>query len=149
MEPIDGPVRVPEGGWPRALQRMDLLPGIKLDVAIYEIAGASRRLHRGVVADFIGVPLVAFPHQTTDEVAATYGRLREAMYAFDREGVPERWSSARKAWICAGVMSGATSPAEIDERFGIGSDELAEWLKRFSTFGLPGLSARPKIAAVR
>jgi hypothetical protein len=75
-EPLDPPIRTPAGGWPHASLRVDLPATLAPELAFYELAGLSRRFRLGVVAGFHGVELFAYPHQTTDEIARSFLRLK-------------------------------------------------------------------------
>src|SRR5579875_941443 len=72
-EPIDPIVPVPRpGGWPRAVYRMELLGALAPEQAYYELACVSRQLRLGVVAEYQGLDLYAFPHQSTSEIARSH-----------------------------------------------------------------------------
>jgi hypothetical protein len=118
MEPLDPVRKVPEGGWPRALLRVDLLPDMKLRMAIYEVACASRHYWRGVVTDFEGTLLVAWPHQSVDEIARTYQRLRAETVQSLGMTEDRDTHGLRFAFLQFGLDRGYLTPSEFHELAG-------------------------------
>lgn len=120
MEPIDPVRRVPSGGWPKALYRLELLPDLIFPAAVYEAACAARSLHRGVVVDWQGAPLIAFPHQSVDEIARTYQRLKAE--SLDALGFTVEMGTAPTPallrWIARGLEQGLITPGQASDLAG-------------------------------
>ncbi len=53
----------------------------------------------------------------------------------------KRWVARRKAQVVAAVRSGALTLAEACHRYGLSSEEFAEWDRHYEAEGLPGLRA--------
>lgn len=140
-EPIDPTLRVPVGGWPKAMLRVDLTHPCTRDEAIYEVACLSRQERRGVVAHYNGVDIWAFPHQHTDEIGRTFDRLRDSLKS---GGLPpiivERWTPARKAEVLNAIASGAMQRETAIQVYGLSDEELNGWQDGYHARGLEGLA---------
>lgn len=55
-----------------------------------------------------------------------------------------RWVARRKAEIVASVHAGLIDKREACERYAITDEEFLEWVRAYSTAGLPGLQMRAK-----
>lgn len=53
----------------------------------------------------------------------------------------KRWVARRKAAVIAAVQAGALTMAEACRRYGLSSQEFAEWERHYEAEGLPGLRA--------
>lgn len=139
MEPIDAVCRVPSGGWPKALLRLELLADLKFNEAVYEVACASRLERRGVVATYDGNILAAWPHQEIHEIRDTYYRMRDNRVEVADPNI--RWTASRKEWVCIGIVNETMTRAEAMDNFAIAGDELDSWMMRYSRHGQDGLKA--------
>jgi hypothetical protein len=142
MEPIDGPVPMPIGGWPSLV-----IFGISLsddpEKVFYETASLSRRWRLGVSASCQGVEVIAFPHQTVDEIARTWLRLKKDLAA-EKPNVtklPDRWTASRKSDVLTRIQSGTITRQQASESYAISEEELSSWERGFGREGLGGLKA--------
>lgn len=87
VEPIDPVVRKPLGGWPKVCFRVELTPYCTADEAVYAVAGLSRALRHGVVADLEGHALYAWPHQSVAEIERTHLAMRRMTTAMAQSRV--------------------------------------------------------------
>ncbi len=143
-EPIDGPVPAPQpGGWPSILIRTELLGVKTTSQAAYEIAGLSRRMRIGLVADFDGTDMVAFPHLATGTIIemwrfAKASKENPMPLAEPREEV-ERWTPIRKAEVVHAIENGSITFAHAMSHYGLSEEELDGWIASWSTGGVPAL----------
>lgn len=139
-EPIEPMVPTPRGGWPKALIRLELMPPLSLDDACRECAVMSRNQRRGVIANYSGSMLMAFPHQSVDEIARTWKRMFEM--AGGARMASDRWTFARKAWVCLGVDTGMLTESQACVTFDLSVEELTSWLVAYRANGPEGLKIK-------
>jgi hypothetical protein len=143
MEPIDPPLRVPTGGWPKAMLRLELTTPCTRDEAVYELACLSRQQRRGCVAHFNGIDLFAWPHQSVSEIGRTYDRLRDSLKA---GGLPpiivERWTPLRKLEVLNAISSGAMQRTTALQMYGLSEEEMQSWETGLHTRGIDGLAVQ-------
>jgi hypothetical protein len=145
-EPAEAIVRTPIGGWPSAMIRAEFPATPRtLDLAAYELAAFSRRDRRGYVARYNGRDLVAWPHQTVDEIARTHLRMiameRDRLCKFPPMDAEVRWVAARKLGVLVMIRDGMMSRAAALRAYELSEEELTSWEDSYARDGLPGLEA--------
>ena len=152
-EPIDPVIRAPRCGWPRVADRVELVGVTLLRDAAYELACLCRLRRVGVVAEFDGVDLFAYPHQSCSEIERAHERVLE----MQRAGLcrapranPIRWVAALKAGLVLMVRDGLVQRIDVLAHYGISEEEFGGWEARYATLGMRGLDAtRPRPALER
>lgn len=145
-EPIEPVCGVPQGGWPRALMRLELGLECPIAEAIYEVCRASRQFRRGVVMTINGMDLFAFPHQSCDEVARTWHRLNTPPVAPPKLAPAPvsqtvRWTPLRKVTLVSDIALGRTTFVEACKAHNLTAEELNSWIDGFQAHGLAGVMA--------
>ncbi len=52
-----------------------------------------------------------------------------------------RWVASRKAAVVAAVKAEVIDAAEVEQRYGVGEEELQQWIKSLEQHGVGGLRA--------
>ena len=151
-EPWMPVVHVPTGGWPALALRLEVWKDTPIEQACYELALASREMRRPCVALIAGVDLIAFPHQTVDEIAQTRVRIvheRRAapkkpptVQAYSATPPPlrcARWTPQRKLWVVEEVIAGRVTYDVALGRWSLEKSVVDDWIAAYQAHGYDGL----------
>lgn len=139
-EPAWPIVRQPTGGWPKTCVRLEFFAVYTLEQAIYELASYSRQMRIGVVANYNGRDLLAWPHQTCREIASFFQYVTSRSDPpVEPEAPQARWTALRKMSLLLMLKRREVEREDVHRLFGITSEELDSWEDRFARLGMDGL----------